>query len=188
MKKLVTLSLAVACTSLLHGADTQTPKDVIEKGKQATQLLMKTLGSNMKKNLKKGGAMQALDFCSQEAYTLTQSVNEKLPKGVSVKRISQNNRSPLNQPSDDENLVLETLHAMQKEKKSLPKFVVIQSDEHTYKFYKPLVINKGVCLKCHGDISNTQLANEIAKRYPNDKATGYKMGDLRGAVVTTIKH
>ena len=188
MKKLVVLPLAMICTSLLQSADTQTPKEVIEKGKHATQLLVKTLGSNMKKNLKQGGAMQALDFCSQEAYTLTQSVNDKLPKGVSVKRISQNNRSPLNKPSDDEKLVLEKLHAMQQKKQALPKFVVIQSDEHTYKFYKPLTINKGVCLKCHGDISNTKLASEIAKRYPNDKATGYKMGDLRGAVVTTIKH
>ena len=55
------------------------------------------------------------------------------------------------------------------------------------KVYKPLMINKKVCLKCHGDITNEKLKNTIAKKYPEDKATGYKMGDIRGAVVVTIK-
>ena len=186
MKKVLGTTFLALSLPLLVTANSEVPKEVINKGKNATQMLIKTLGSNMKKNLKAGGAMQALDFCSQEAYTLTQSVNEKLPKGVEVKRVSLKNRSPLNTAKQDEMKVLLELHALQKQNKKLPNFVVKQIDEHTYKFYKPLVINKGVCLKCHGDIQNEKLANEIAKRYPDDKATGYKMGDLRGAVVTTI--
>ena len=35
--------------------------------------------------------------------------------------------------------------------------------------------------------TDEKLKNTIAKKYPEDKATGYKMGDIRGAVVVTIK-
>jgi hypothetical protein len=64
---------------------------------------------------------------------------------------------------------------------------VIQEKDGKIVVYKPLMIKKQVCLKCHGDISkNPKLAQKIATIYPNDKATGYKMGDLRGAIVVTM--
>ncbi len=40
------------------------------------------------------------------------------------------------------------------------------------------------CLKCHGLPGKDIDANTLAllqKKYPEDKATGYKLGDLRGA-------
>jgi hypothetical protein len=48
---------------------------------------------------------------------------------------------------------------------------------------KPLAI-KPVCLTCHGgekDIPDT-VKSELEKVYPFDQATGYKQGELRGAV------
>ncbi|MBD3796365.1 MAG: DUF3365 domain-containing protein [Campylobacterales bacterium] len=170
----------------LLAADTITMKDAIEKGQKSTQLLLKTLGSNMQMHMKQGGAMDALDFCSQEAYTLTENVNKKLPQGVSVKRVSLLTRNPLNTPSEDEVKVLKHLEELQKEGKALPKRIIKKTGENTYKFYKPLVIDKPVCLQCHGDVQNEKLKTEILNRYPEDKAMHYKMGDIRGAVVTTI--
>jgi len=161
-------------------------KEVIQKGHKTTQLLLKTLGSNMKKQMKSGGPMQALDFCSNEAYTLTEKVNTQLEKGVSVKRISLKYRNPLNKPAEDEAKILHSLESLQKENVILPKHIIEKVDEHTYKVYKPLVIKKQVCLKCHGDVTNQKLKKAINERYPEDKAQHYKMGDLRGAVVVTV--
>lgn len=178
--------IALSSISLLAN-DTSDVQDVVQKGQSSTKLLLQTLGKNMKMHMKHGGPMEALDFCSQEAYTLTESVNKKLPEGVSVKRVSLLTRNPLNTPSADEAKVLQQLQELKKENKPLPKNVVEKVDESTYKFYKPLVIDKAVCLKCHGDVQNKQLKTEISNRYPEDKAMHYKMGDLRGAVVTTVK-
>jgi hypothetical protein len=51
-----------------------------------------------------------------------------------------------------------------------------------------LTINKPVCLICHGDLSlNQPLKKAIVDKYPLDKAFDYKLNDLRGAVVVTIK-
>lgn len=178
-------------SSLLLGAPQQAKQgkqfqNVIKIGKKSSLLLLKTLGSNMKKNMKAGGPMKALDFCSQEAYTLTEIVNKKLPKGVSVKRISTKYRNPVNQPQGSEKEVLASLEKLQSLHVILPKQIVQKVDAQTYKYYKPLVINKKVCLKCHGDITNAALKRAIDERYPQDKAKHYKMGDLRGAIVVTI--
>ena len=162
-------------------------KEIKQTAQKSSKLLLKTLGSNMKKNMKAGGPMQALDFCSKEAYNLTEKVNKELPKGVSVKRITLKERNPANLAQKDEAAVLKALVELKNQNIVLPKQLIQKVDANTYKVYKPLVINKKVCLKCHGDIQNKKLKAEIEKRYPADKATHYKMGDLRGAVVTTIK-
>jgi hypothetical protein len=70
----------------------------------------------------------------------------------------------------------------------LPPFLVENVDANTIKYYKPLSINTDVCLKCHGDISkNSELSKFIDDHYPSDKARGYGLNDLRGAIVVTIK-
>ena len=88
----------------------------------------------------------------------------------------------------EEKVILESLDNLQKNGVVLPPYLVERVNKDTYKFYKPLLINKQVCLKCHGDIDkNQKLSQYLGKTYPHDKATGYSMGDLRGAVVVTIK-
>ena len=160
---------------------------VIQTGKESSKILLKTLGKNMKQHMKHGGPMEALDFCSNQAFDITEQVNTKLPKGVSVKRISSKFRSPTNRPTKNELAILDSFQKMQELNVVLPKHLVEKVDSHTYKYYKPLVIKKQVCLKCHGNIENMPLKKEIESRYPQDKAMGYKMNDLRGAVVVTIK-
>jgi len=162
-------------------------QSVLETGKKGSKMLLKTLGKNMKKHIKNGGPMEALDFCSNQAYDITEQVNKQLPNGVRVKRISSKFRSPANKPTANELAILESFEKMQTLNVILPKYLVERVDSHTYKYYKPLVIKKKVCLKCHGNIKDIELKKAIAERYPIDSATGYKMNDLRGAVVVTIK-
>ncbi len=87
----------------------------------------------MKKNMKAGGPMKALDFCSQEAYTLTQKVNKKLPKGVNIKRISMKYRNPANKPEADEAVILKALKQLKSANVILPKQIVQKVDGNTYK-------------------------------------------------------
>ena len=158
----------------------------IKKGNRASKILLKTLKSNLKKSLKKGKIDEALKFCATNAAKLTGEVNNKLEKGVSVKRVSLKPRNPANEANSEEKKVLEALEILNKEHVKLPRFL-IQEKENEYIYYKPLVIKKGLCLKCHGTNIAPTLAKKIKEYYPTDKATGYKMGDLRGAVVVTIK-
>jgi len=188
IKPLVLLALGTSFLLAAPQAKKNNELQNIKKiGKSSSMLLLKTLGSKMKKNMKAGGPMKALDFCSQEAYTLTEDVNKKLPNGIKVKRISLKYRNPANKPEANEQAILTSLHKLQASNVILPKQIIEKVNNTTYKYYKPLIINKQVCLKCHGDVTNTDLKRAINERYPIDKAMHYKMGDLRGAVVVTIK-
>ncbi|WOE68782.1 DUF3365 domain-containing protein [Hydrogenimonas thermophila] len=159
---------------------------VVKTGQNATKLLLKTLGGNMKKHMKSGGPADALNFCALNASKLTAKVDEKLGKNVSVKRITLKPRNPANEAEKDERRVLEALQTLHETGVRLPRHLIQKTDDG-YKFYKPLKIAKKVCLKCHGTNIDPKLEKTIAKFYPTDKATGYKMGDLRGAIVVTIK-
>jgi len=181
------LSLSAAC--LLAGPKPTKEmqlQSVIEMGEKSSQLLLKTLGKNMKKHLQQGGTIDALNFCAEEAYSLTEKVNKQLPNGVRIKRISSQVRNPSNATHDNELAVLNTFKSMQSANILLPKQLVEQVNSTTFKYYKPLVIKKKVCLKCHGIVKDIELKRAIAARYPLDTAMGYEMGDLRGAIVVTI--
>ncbi len=161
---------------------------VIKTGQEVSKSLLQTLGGNLKKEMKAGGPMAAAAFCTTKAYTLTESVDNQYGPDVHVKRISLKERNPANKAEGDEKAILESLDNLQKNGAVLPPYMVERVNKDTYKFYKPLVINKQVCLKCHGDIGeNPKLSQYLTDTYPHDKATGYKIGDLRGAVVVTIK-
>lgn len=185
------LSLALLSGTIALANPYQSQKEdmdsVVATGKAASQQLIKKLGGNLKKQLQSHGPVAAAKFCSEHAFPLTRSVSDEFGEGVSVKRISLKERNPSNRPETDEKTVLQSLQNLQNTGVVLPEYIVERVDNDTYKFYKPLTVNKGVCLKCHGDVKNKELAEYFKTMYPTDKATGYRMNDLRGAIVVTIK-
>jgi hypothetical protein len=184
---LLLLSTSVLLLANPYESNEEELASVVQTGQKASTQLLKTLGSNLQKHMKEGGPIKAAEFCITNAYPLTDKVSSDLGTDVSVKRVSLKYRNPANAPLEDETVVLNALESLQKEGVILPEYLVKHVDKETYKYYKPLNINKGVCLKCHGVIDNPELSAKIAKTYPGDKATGYKLGDLRGAIVVTIK-
>ncbi len=176
MKKVLLLSAFVS--SFVFASD-----EVVKISQETSKKLFDTLVPKLQASMKEGGVMKASEFCASEAQNLTKEVNKGLSTGVSVKRVSLKNRNELNAPNEAEITALKTLEADRK----LPYF--ISESEKSYKFFKPLSIEQGVCLKCHGDETtiDKDAKDFFAKKYPNDKATGYKMNDLRGAIVVEIE-
>ena len=161
---------------------------VVKTGQEVSSTLLKTLGMNLQKHMEAEGPVGAAAFCSTKAYALTADVDDQFGKDVQVKRISLKERNPANRAEGNEKAILESLEKLQQNGVVLPPYLVERVNKETYKYYKPLLINKQVCLKCHGDVGkNQELSQFFEKTYPHDKATGYKFGDLRGAVVVTIK-
>jgi hypothetical protein len=167
---------------VIASLNSQDLEKVFQIGKSSSKLLLQTLGKNLKQHMKKDGIKGAVNFCSENALAITYEVSEKLGENISVKRISTKYRNPYNKPTKTEAKIL-----FQLENNKFPILTKVKDGE--YKFYKPLRISKPICLKCHGKGVDMP---EIARRtlhhlYPNDKATGYEFGDLRGAIVVTIK-
>jgi len=163
-------------------------KNVVELGTYSSKILTQTLSKKMKKKLVDGGVMKALEFCSDEAFNLTEAANKKIPRGVRIKRISLKYRNPANAPKDGEAAILESFQTLKDANAILPKYVIQQVDSKTDKYYEPIFISNKACLECHGQISkDVDLRRKVAARYPIDKAVNYEVGDLRGAIVVTVQ-
>ena len=175
-------AMATLLVTALFG---QGEQQYIKEANAVAKDLLKTLGGNLKKELKANGPKAAVDFCSLKAVDLTQSVGKKY-KDISVKRISLKPRNPANAPSSDERVILESLEKMVGV--GVKPRNILQEKDGKVVVYKPLFIKKKVCLVCHGSVQkeHPKLYKKIHSIYATDKATGYKMGDLRGAIVVTM--
>ena len=185
MKRIVLPMMLLASASLLSAT---TNKEIKQEAKSAIMKMGATLKSHVKANMKAGGPVQAAGFCLEKASEIANQVNASYPKGVSVKRVSLEYRNPANKPTADEAKVLKQIQSDVDAHKTIPKMIVKKISKNSYKVYKPVFINKGVCLTCHGDAQtrDPEAYKLIKAKYPNDKAIGYKKGDFRGAFIVTI--
>jgi hypothetical protein len=58
----------------------------------------------------------------------------------------------------------------------------IDADGYAEYRYMKAIVMEPLCVTCHGQELSPALEQVIARHYPNDAATGFAIGDLRGAV------
>ncbi len=148
--------------------------------------LVKQLGSVMKQKMKAEGVVAAIDACSVDALRIANELSRET--GWQVKRVATKVRNPLmGMPDAWEQSVLsdfEQRHARGESFKTMSYSTVIKESDGSYFRYMKAIPVKGQCLTCHGstdDIPGT-VRDMLASHYPHDRATGYKAGDLRGAI------
>lgn len=144
------------------------------------------LGAKLKSALAIGGPINALDVCSVEALSLTQTVANT--HAVTLRRATLRPRNPYNLADSLEAAVLER---MQTQLTATGKIDTVKVDhDGVTSTFIPIRIVEQPCMACHGSVNGTIKAETyqaITDRYPEDKATGYKPGDLRGAWVVTTR-
>ena len=143
------------------------------------------LKQELQSSIKKSGFSGAIGVCQ----TASSGIEEKRSQdGMLVRRISLKNRSEKHLPDDyEKQVLLQWEREMVAGKK--PGVVATKTDSG-YRVMKPILLESAVCLKCHGTQAelDEKAGAEIKKLYPHDKATGYKIGDLRGAFSGIIQN
>ena len=184
-KSLIAATVLAAFTMTLHAGDMDTTK---AEGIKYIKMLGKALKSEMKAHMKQDPTgLEALAFCSGSADTITKEVNAKLPAYAKVRRTALRVRNEkVNAPDATDKKVMEQFEKEIAAKKLTPKSIEVVKVGDTTRVYKPLVTKK-MCLKCHGTELSPKIADAIKSTYPNDKATGFKEGSLRGVIVAEIK-
>lgn len=152
-----------------------------ERGKAIVAETFSLLSSNLQSSIASGGVSNALPYCSLAASPLTASMAEK--HGVSLRRITHKPRNPAGMADAVElGLLNQFRKALALTNTALPVVAVLEPA--TVTFVAPIVLNSPMCLNCHGepdkDIKPENLAI-IRGLYPRDQATGFKLGELRGA-------
>ena len=182
MLPLLSLTLGLHCNAGL--ADT-TEAD-ISAARTAIQELAASLQTELKNAMQAGGPVAAIGICHTQAIPITQKVSAE--QGLQVSRVSLGNRNPENIPNQWQTAVLEDFErqkAAGKDPGSLAwsETVSINGGKE-FRFMKAIPTGP-VCLACHGTALSPEVSGLLADLYPQDRATGYNQGDIRGAFVVT---
>ena len=146
---------------------------------------MKNLKGVLISQIQTNGVLQAVAVCSDTAQVLTNDFGVK--KGVYIKRVSLKNRNVNNSPDDFEKKVLSKFEMLSQNKElnsETEHAEIVQESEFKYLRYMKPILVQAECINCHGgevDIM-PEVKQLIAQKYSDDKAVGYLVGDLRGAV------
>ncbi len=147
----------------------------ILRGDSISSGVQKILLANVMLAMKSGGSVNAVSFCNERAMPLTDSLAKAY--NCEIKRVSDKFRNPANKPTDTD---LDIWTKISSSKSMSP---VVSAENGHIVYYKPILIAMPACLKCHGSQSkeiDSKTLEIIRKNYPEDQATGYKKGDLRG--------
>lgn len=145
----------------------QTPLD---RAALARDALFNELSTRLLAAMSNGGPAKAIEVCSKLAPKLAKEVGEQ--HHVSIGRTAIRLRNENNRPPAWAEPLL----------KDLPTKPVVQDLENGSTGVLFPILLKVQCLTCHGpdDKIAAEIRTELARLYPNDKATGFQEGDLRG--------
>lgn len=184
MKKIY-LIISLITLLLLLTAQTNSDDELKNHFSEISVTFMEDLKSVLMKNLIEGGPLQAITVCSDTAQELTNIIGKK--NNVELKRVTFKPRNPKDTADTFETKVLSRWHDEMNEGKldnETNYLEIMKIGDETYARYMQPIFIQGPCLTCHGgeNMISSEVKNLLKEKYPKDKATGYKPGDLRGAI------
>ena len=157
-------------------------EQLTQKSRAAIKALGGELKSTLQASMKAKGPVDSVAMCQVEAPKIADKVSEA--NGMTVARTSLKYRNQKNKPDAWEKSVLEQFEQRKikgEPVKTLDFSEVTELDGKKVFRYMKAIPTGEVCLKCHGSDVPQPIAAKVNSLYPDDKATGFKKGDIRGA-------
>lgn len=156
----------------------------VAEAKEVTQIFAGALKSELVAAMQSGGPLNALGVCNLEAMPITARITSE--NDAEVSRVSLKYRNPKNAPDAWQKAVLEEFDvraANGEEIEEMASVTTVVEDSKTQVRFMKALPTGSVCLSCHGEQLNTDVKAKLDELYPDDKATGYSLGQVRGAIV-----
>lgn len=192
MNRLLTMFFSTVLLAMPAAADHHEEVDeraMAREARQISQDLIKQLGGALKQALGDSGPEGAISVCRDTAPMLAASLSRQT--GWKVSRVSLKTRNPLiGQPDAWEQKVLRDFDEAAAAARNTTKLehteIISEPDGRYFRYMRALPV-KPLCLTCHGTDKTIpdSVQARLQQEYPNDRATGYYAGQIRGAV--TIK-
>jgi hypothetical protein len=163
--------LAVPCIAGCTSSAEVTEADMTRAGDALTPL-KKELFQALTWAMNEGGPERAMEVCQLRAPEITQLASTD---GAVIGRTSHRVRNPQNKPEPWMEVFLNEYLANPADNE--PRAIRLSSGEIGY--VEP-IYTKGLCLQCHGNAIDSTVQVRLHELYPDDQATGFEEGDLRG--------
>jgi hypothetical protein len=159
----------------------QTSNHVIE-ARELVKQFFGSLKTELQAALEEGGPVTAISICKLKAPKLTKEFSSL--SGWYLARTSLKLRNQNNHPDEWESGVLEQFAIRKANGESLKNMEyseIVEIDGRQIFRYMQAIEVMDLCLNCHGQNIKPAISRILKQLYPNDQATGFETGDLRGA-------
>lgn len=139
----------------------------------------------LKTEIDKGGPAGAIAVCNEQAPKMAQTASQQ--SGWAIRRVSLRNRNPKAVPDAWERATLEDFDrraAAGEPPIALERAEVVTEQGRAVQRYMRALPVQELCTSCHGPAEGLDAAVKarLQQLYPDDRATGYQVGQIRGAI------
>ncbi|UCS94765.1 DUF3365 domain-containing protein [Echinicola marina] len=153
----------------------------MEWGDEISGAAQEELMTKLLSTIEEKGVSEAIAFCNVEALPGLKKLSDDY--GVKIRRVSHDYRNPEDQPGEMEEMLLQAYEYNEENDIANTTNVQELPGGEVLLYTKAIKIPGKLCLNCHGapgkDITEETLA-KLNELYPEDKAKGHEVGDLRG--------
>lgn len=153
-----------------------------------TQAFAAELQATLLAAIEAGGPAHAIEVCKHDAPRISA---EQGAEGWTLSRTATRVRNPQNAPNSWQQAVLEDWQTQLASGRvadpaTLEWTELVSGPQPELRYMRAIPLG-GVCLACHGPDQELDPAvlTALAEHYPEDQATGFRVGELRGAFVVT---
>ena len=157
-----------------------------EESRAVALPFLKQLAAENRKTISESGPESAIKVCKDIAPNMAGYISRQ--NGWKLTRVSLKVRNPLLGTPDaweQKNLrEFEDLAAKGEKAETMEVAEIVQEPAGKYfRFMKAISMQPG-CIACHGNTEQIpdNIKARLREEYPHDKATGYSVGQIRGAV------
>ncbi len=171
--------------ALLAALPTLAADPLLEEARKVAGSVPPKLLKVLTEEIGKSGPEGAIAVCREKAPQLAKAASEET--GWAIRRVSLRNRNPKAVPDAWERAVLEDFDRRSAAGEALAGLekgeVVADGGKKSYRYMKALPTQE-LCLNCHGTAERLTPAvkEKLKALYPDDRATGYGPGQVRGAM------
>lgn len=141
--------------------------------------LKKSLMTQVKEKLNAEGAVEAVKFCHANVRDLAKSAAGKYLNKYEFGRTALRVRNSQNKPQDWMKPYLDKFQHTTSSRPAKAEVIVLKDGKKAY--LEPIYL-QGMCLNCHGSNVSSGVSQKIKELYPDDKATGFRVGEFRGII------
>jgi len=184
MKKILLIAVILSSSSVI--ADEH--QEFTLQSQAAIKEFASTLKGSLVAAMKSSGPVGAINVCNNVAPTIASELSKKYD--MKIARTSLKVRNPDNAPDNWEKHVLKTFEERKSEGESVKTLTFsekITGDGSQEMRMMKAIPTGEVCLICHGSNITEPVQASLDKLYPDDQATGFSLGDIRGAFTVRKK-
>lgn len=186
------ISIAMVAIAIPASAGDATAIDpaVAQSTRGIAAELVNQLGQKLKGAMANEGPVGAVSVCKEAAPAIAKGLSAQ--HSAHVTRVGTRVRNPaMGVPNDWQKAALADFEARLDKgtpASDLEYWQVVDGKEGKRELrYAKAIVTQQLCVTCHGKTEDipAPLLEKIRAEYPDDQATGYSVGKLRGAVVVT---